>query len=518
MVGKSGFIRDPSGLLMSVIRTLEDHQDERHRDTEREKLEEAYSDVDDKLNGAVEANFTEIKSTIERFGEIGSGITNCRARMADVKEKLVQCKQLLHCRQDELRALWVEGIEHKKTMALLDHVNQIQETPTQVDKLVQDGNYLEAARSVSRALKWCQGELGEVGALHDIRSEIHNKHHILYKKILDQLQNLIYSRVTDDDDANRDMLSQMDQCANALNILGKTDEGVEEIHAQIDTKISSIVNRETTGVSDKSFHQETKPDQQLLMLLENLIVQLRQVAKMHHRLIMGVPSCSYTVEEVWFKIQNILKLLLREYLEEENSGRNFTSMVGAGGKRKMKLFRFDASTHAISMNTYLREKRAQDNKPGGGAGGGGGSANHAYFSAVPVCKTSARNITKIYRPLMNFIEEIEKEVNQDYIDLRHYVSEHIQKTFINQVKSDLRHEIDAATKVTDPLKVIADAQQQRQMDAPTPILQSAMVVCKSVEELVDVLTELDAYRETFFGLICVVLQEFQRLLYSEKIF
>ena len=27
------------------------------------------------------------------------------------------------------------------------------------------------------------------------------------------------------------------------------------------------------------------------------------------------------------------------------------------GKRKLKLFRFDASTHAISMNTYLREKR-----------------------------------------------------------------------------------------------------------------------------------------------------------------
>ena len=42
MVGKTGFIRDPSGLLMSVIRTLEDHTDERHRDLEREKLEEAY--------------------------------------------------------------------------------------------------------------------------------------------------------------------------------------------------------------------------------------------------------------------------------------------------------------------------------------------------------------------------------------------------------------------------------------------------------------------------------------------
>ena len=65
MVGKSGFIRDPSGLLMSVIRTLEDHTDERHRDLEREKLEEAYSDIDQKLDNAVEGNFKEIKSTIE---------------------------------------------------------------------------------------------------------------------------------------------------------------------------------------------------------------------------------------------------------------------------------------------------------------------------------------------------------------------------------------------------------------------------------------------------------------------
>ena len=50
---------------MSVIRTLEDHTDERHRDLEREKLEEAYSDIDQKLDNAVEGNFKEIKSTIE---------------------------------------------------------------------------------------------------------------------------------------------------------------------------------------------------------------------------------------------------------------------------------------------------------------------------------------------------------------------------------------------------------------------------------------------------------------------
>ena len=59
------------------------------------------------------------------------------------------------------------------------------------------------------------------------------------------------------------------------------------------------------------------------------------------------------------------------------------------GKRKQRLFRFDASTHAISMNTYLREKRQES-----------GQAHHAYFSAVPVCKTSGTArvfVSKIYQ-------------------------------------------------------------------------------------------------------------------------
>ena len=83
--------------------------------------------------------------------------------MAEVKEKLVQCKQLLHCRQDELRSLWVEGMEHKKTMQLLEYVNTIRETPTQVEKLIAESNFLEAAEHISKALKWCQEDLGEVG-------------------------------------------------------------------------------------------------------------------------------------------------------------------------------------------------------------------------------------------------------------------------------------------------------------------------------------------------------------------
>ena len=95
--------------------------------------------------------------------------------MAEVKEKLVQCKQLLHCRQDELRSLWVEGIEYKKTMQLLEFVNSIRDTPNVVEKLVAENNFLEAAQKVQKALQWCQEDLGEVGALQDLRHEIQAK-------------------------------------------------------------------------------------------------------------------------------------------------------------------------------------------------------------------------------------------------------------------------------------------------------------------------------------------------------
>lgn len=75
-------------------------------------------------------------------------------------------------------------------------------------------------------------------------------------------------------------------------------------------------------------------------------------------------------------------------------------------------------------------------------------------------------------------------------------------------------EIDQATKVTDPLKVIADTTQQKAAGAPVPILQSALVVCRSVQELVEVLMQLDEYREAFYHMICTVLQEFHHSIHE----
>ena len=60
-------------------------------------------------------------------------------------------------------------------MQLLEFVNSIRDTPNVVEKLVAENNFLEAAQKVQKALQWCQEDLGEVGALQDLRHEIQAK-------------------------------------------------------------------------------------------------------------------------------------------------------------------------------------------------------------------------------------------------------------------------------------------------------------------------------------------------------
>ena len=38
------------------------------------------------------------------------------------KDNLQSCKNLLHCKRDELRKLWIEGIEHKTMVSMLDQM------------------------------------------------------------------------------------------------------------------------------------------------------------------------------------------------------------------------------------------------------------------------------------------------------------------------------------------------------------------------------------------------------------
>lgn len=48
--------------------------------------------------------------------------TEAREKIKKIKDDLSSCKTLLHCKRDELRRLWIEGVEQKTMVAMLDQM------------------------------------------------------------------------------------------------------------------------------------------------------------------------------------------------------------------------------------------------------------------------------------------------------------------------------------------------------------------------------------------------------------
>lgn len=123
---------------MSVIRALSSSKSDEQREKEKQKLERDYEKSNKKLDELVSRHYSELTRVMQAFGRVSSQvcsfkplgfflkirislqITTSRERMKAVRQSLEECKILLRCRREELRKLWLEGVEHKHALQLLD--------------------------------------------------------------------------------------------------------------------------------------------------------------------------------------------------------------------------------------------------------------------------------------------------------------------------------------------------------------------------------------------------------------
>lgn len=107
---------------MSVIRSLSASETNEHRDREKAKLEKEYKHSDRKLDDLVLEHEKNLTHVMQLFAKLSSDVSTSREKINSVKANLQACKQLLHCRRDELRKLWLEGIEHKHVLQILNEM------------------------------------------------------------------------------------------------------------------------------------------------------------------------------------------------------------------------------------------------------------------------------------------------------------------------------------------------------------------------------------------------------------
>ncbi|KAF1502094.1 Exocyst complex component 4, partial [Eudyptula minor] len=188
--------KDPSGLLISVIRTLSTSDDVQDRETEKGRLEEAYEKCDRDLDELIVQHYTELTTAIRTYQSITERITNSRNKIKQVKENLLSCKMLLHCKRDELRKLWIEGIEHKHVLNLLDEIENIKQVPQKLEQCMASKHYLNATDMLVSAVDSLEGPLLQVEGLSDLRLELHSKKMNMHLVLIDELHRHLYIKST----------------------------------------------------------------------------------------------------------------------------------------------------------------------------------------------------------------------------------------------------------------------------------------------------------------------------------
>ncbi|XP_078409181.1 exocyst complex component 4 isoform X1 [Cetorhinus maximus] len=601
--------KDPSGLLISVIRTLSTSDDVQDREAEKGRLEEAYEKCDHDLDELIVQHYTELTTAIRTYQSITERITSSRNKIKQVKENLLSCKMLLHCKRDELRKLWIEGIEHKHVLNLLDEIENIKQVPQKLERCMASKHYLHATDMLVSAVDSLEGQLLQVEGLSDLRLELHSKKMNMHLVLIDELHRHLYIKSTSrvgnksrdknrigllgkdtspvpvidvnlvstsrkfmdssqysnsgstavkeinlqdikedpESDPEENSILFMGILIKALAKLKKIPETIKATKERFNQELEQIVKRSTTQVADHAYQrgevlsQENQP-RLLLELLELLFEKFYAVAAAHkivlgylHQMVVSPSGLNvseiklYDMAEVWARIQSVLQILLTEYLDVKNtrtasepssqlsyasSGSDFAAFFAKKRPQrpKMSLFKFESSSHAISMSAYLREQRRELYSKSGELQGGADDNLIEGGGTKFVCKPGARNITVIFHPLLRFIQEIEVAMwtgSGKQCPLREFLTMYIKNFFLNQVHLDVNKEIEAATKVADPLKVLASADTMKVLGVQRPLLQSTVVVEKSMQDLVNLMHDLSAYSDQFLNMVCVKLQEYK---------
>ncbi|KAK2517271.1 Exoc4 [Columba guinea] len=129
-------------------------------------------------------------------------------------------------------------------------------------------------------------------------------------------------------------------------------------------------------------------------------------------------------------------------------------------------------------------------------------------------KTSEKMCIILKMRVLNsgFIQEIEHAMElgpTKQCPLREFLTMYIKNIFLNQVLAEINKEIEGVTKASDPLKILANADTMKILGVQRPLLQSTVIVEKTVQDLMNLMHDLSAYSDQFLNMVCVKLQEYK---------
>lgn len=346
----------------------------------------------------------------------------------------------------------------------------------------------------------------------------------------------------------------------SLIVLGRIPEAVETFKGRIKRDMLMVVRRATDQVAKRAIDHcdvlaaeelTNKSDSKILLeLLEVTFEKFRSISANHKVLLTALQSAKnrlptekaqeihlYTNEDIWSKIQFAIKDILHPYLDiqnialphaqqalasfgnsESHLGAFFTAKkrlnmnVGPSNKqRSTQLFKFECSSSAEAIHSYMREQDIAS------------SLLDEFTDFIVwnppqlLCKPLVKNITIVFLPVVEFVKEIDRKTSSKLGSsgvLFNFVSDFVQKVFLDQVLYEVSEKASAVTKGHDALRNLCDSHTQRDLNLTRPLLKSALVIYHVSQYLLELMRQLPQYSTELMEILIGTLSEYYESCYN----
>ena len=492
----------------------------KERDNIIKKVEQDFASCDARIDQYIRNSSKDLSNLIKVFNEIAKKIENSRERVSISRDALKQCKILLQSKRDDVRRLWLEWCEQKFYYENIAKLKQLYQASENVRIFCNQKKYLEAAQLIAESSQMLEKEFHEIAGLNEIKRQIEEERikleRYLYLELTDQLYSVVtksvletgnilpsreasfkrrfrhhnISRTAQDDSSQlNDQIKQsltseatIEKIVKAASKLNTPESNINIIEKMITDVNKNITNQlilminststhvlESNLIDNSKFNQSFRYNRQsvennpklLAQLIDLTFEQFKMSAK-NYRLFIEFSSkingSKYQSSVIWQSIQNVLILLLEEYLDirqlssgyssnsndldkmdinsffvrkrlinltfgdtgssqaAQSNAQTLSNNPSLDSHASSHIFAFKNSSHAISITKYNREMNNENlfDEETYSQNGDELAMNKNFEQRtfkILVCQPDHRNITTIFSLMEHIIKDVADEIS-----------------------------------------------------------------------------------------------------------
>ncbi|VDK71099.1 unnamed protein product [Dibothriocephalus latus] len=197
---------------MSFIHGLLEHSTKEVRERKREQLAREYKETEEVVNvclneiyvlfshfrvlpsSSLLEKYDEVTKILNVYREVSQNLENIRNAVRKVKKDIGECKNFLACNREELRRLWLDLIEQRRSLELIEVLDRVRLAPDIINNLISARAWPEATDFLLSIHELAETEVRNVPALDVTMAELSIKKKTLFEEICQSLLFLIFKQ------------------------------------------------------------------------------------------------------------------------------------------------------------------------------------------------------------------------------------------------------------------------------------------------------------------------------------